>query len=198
MMTHLDLQKRFPTYHVCPKCMAALLCCAALRKNVSTSLQVLDEVGNDTGRLVTCSRSCSRLQSTNFQVQEEHLSHNACADDVTLCNRRDYARSGIVDVSGMGLVVGGSHRAVPRNHECCHWRPRHAVSPSNHVQSTIINFHFLSQFSSRCLTVSIHHHFFPVAILCTLLHRENTSFEVWYLHIPSVTVDRRLLYTIHL
>ena len=23
---------------------------------------------------------------------------------------------------------------------------------------------------------------FPVAILCTLLHRENTSFEVWYLH----------------
>ena len=22
---------------------------------------------------------------------------------------------------------------------------------------------------------------FPVAILCTLLHRENTSFEVWYL-----------------
>ena len=24
---------------------------------------------------------------------------------------------------------------------------------------------------------------FPVAILCTLLHRENTSFEVWYLHL---------------
>ena len=24
---------------------------------------------------------------------------------------------------------------------------------------------------------------FPVAILCTLLHRENTSFEVWYLQI---------------
>ena len=23
---------------------------------------------------------------------------------------------------------------------------------------------------------------FPVAILCTLLHRENASFEVWYLH----------------
>ena len=23
---------------------------------------------------------------------------------------------------------------------------------------------------------------FPVAILCTLLHRESTSFEVWYLH----------------
>ena len=24
---------------------------------------------------------------------------------------------------------------------------------------------------------------FPVAILCTSLHRENTSFEVWYLHL---------------
>ena len=34
---------------------------------------------------------------------------------------------------------------------------------------------------------------FPVAILCTLLHRENTSFEVWYLHTPSVTEDRRQL-----
>ena len=43
MMTHLDLQKRFPIYHVCPKCLAALLCGSALRKNVSTF--VLDEVG---------------------------------------------------------------------------------------------------------------------------------------------------------
>ena len=34
---------------------------------------------------------------------------------------------------------------------------------------------------------------FPVPILYTLLHRENTSFEVWYLHLPSVTVDRRQL-----
>ena len=41
----VDLQKRFPIYHVCPKCLAALLCGAAIRKNVSTSLQVLDEVG---------------------------------------------------------------------------------------------------------------------------------------------------------
>ena len=45
MMTHLDLQKRFEIYHVCPKCLAALLCGSAKRKNVSTFLQVLDEVG---------------------------------------------------------------------------------------------------------------------------------------------------------
>ena len=45
MKMHVDLQQRFPIYHVCPKCLAALLCGWALRKNVSTSLQVLDEVG---------------------------------------------------------------------------------------------------------------------------------------------------------
>ena len=44
-MTHLDLQKRFPIYHVYPKCLAALLCGAAIRMKASTSLQVLDEVG---------------------------------------------------------------------------------------------------------------------------------------------------------
>ena len=45
MKMHVDLQKRFPIYHVCPKCMAALLCGAAIRMKASTSLQVLDEVG---------------------------------------------------------------------------------------------------------------------------------------------------------
>ena len=45
MKMHVDLQKRFPIYHVCPKCLAALLCGAAIRKNASTSLQVLGEVG---------------------------------------------------------------------------------------------------------------------------------------------------------
>ena len=42
--TQVDLQKRFPISHVCPKCLAALLCGSAIRKNVETSLQVLDEV----------------------------------------------------------------------------------------------------------------------------------------------------------
>ena len=41
----VDLQKRFPIYHVCPKCLAALLCGSAIRKNASTSLPVSDEVG---------------------------------------------------------------------------------------------------------------------------------------------------------
>ena len=31
MKMHVDLQKRFPIYHVYPKCMAALLCGAAIR-----------------------------------------------------------------------------------------------------------------------------------------------------------------------
>ena len=45
MMTHLDLQKRFPIYQVCPKCLAALLCGSALQKNGLAFLQELDEVG---------------------------------------------------------------------------------------------------------------------------------------------------------
>ena len=45
MKMHVDLQKRFPIFHVCPKCLAALLCGAAIRKNASTSLPVSDEVG---------------------------------------------------------------------------------------------------------------------------------------------------------
>ena len=45
MMTHLDLQKRFPIYHACPKCLAALLCGSALQKNGLAFHQELDEVG---------------------------------------------------------------------------------------------------------------------------------------------------------
>ena len=51
MKTHLDLQKRFPDI----PCDAWRPFSAARRyeRMSSTSLQVLDEVGNDTGRLVT-------------------------------------------------------------------------------------------------------------------------------------------------
>ena len=45
MKMQVDLQKRFPIYHVCPKCLAALLCGATIPMNASTSLQVSDEVG---------------------------------------------------------------------------------------------------------------------------------------------------------
>ena len=44
-MTHLDLQKRFPIYHVCPKCLAALLCGLAFLQNGLAFLQESDEVG---------------------------------------------------------------------------------------------------------------------------------------------------------
>ena len=43
--TQLDLQKRFPIYHVCPKCLAALLCGSAFPENGLAFLQELDEVG---------------------------------------------------------------------------------------------------------------------------------------------------------
>ena len=31
--TQLDLQKRFPKYHACPKCLAALVCGSAFQEN---------------------------------------------------------------------------------------------------------------------------------------------------------------------
>ena len=64
--------------------------------------------------------------------------------------------------------------------------------------STFLNFPLRVQILillSSCINSSS---LFRGAILCTLLNRENTSFEVWYLQTPSVTVDRRHLYTIHL
>ena len=52
--------------------------------------------------------------------------------------------------------------------------------------STFLNFPLRVQILillSSCINSSS---LFPVAILCTLLHRENTSFEVWYLHFQSL------------
>ena len=43
--THPDLQKRFPIYHMCPTCLAALLCDSAFIWNALAFLQELDEVG---------------------------------------------------------------------------------------------------------------------------------------------------------
>ena len=43
--TRLDLQKRFPKNHVCPKCLAALLCGSAFLLNGLAFNQELDEVG---------------------------------------------------------------------------------------------------------------------------------------------------------
>ena len=43
--TPTDLQKRFPIYLVCPKCLAAHRCGSALQKNVLAFHQELDEVG---------------------------------------------------------------------------------------------------------------------------------------------------------
>ena len=59
-------------------------------------------------------------------------------------------------------------------------------------------FSLLVHFCTCSQTVCCDRQFFPVAIYCTLLHRENGSSEVLCLHPPSVTVDRRQLHTIHL
>ena len=43
--TRLDLQKRFPIYHVCPKCLEAHLCGSAFLQNGLAFHQDLDEEG---------------------------------------------------------------------------------------------------------------------------------------------------------
>ena len=42
--TQLDLQKRFPIYHVCPKCLAVHLCGSACPENGLAFHQELDDV----------------------------------------------------------------------------------------------------------------------------------------------------------
>ena len=59
--------------------------------------------------------------------------------------------------------------------------------------STFLNFPLSVPILNLLSCCSNSSSLFPVAILCTLLHRGNMSFEVWYLHTPSVTVDRRQL-----
>ena len=46
---HVDLQKRFPIYHVYPKCLAALLCGAAIRMKGLNILSGTGCVGNNIG-----------------------------------------------------------------------------------------------------------------------------------------------------
>ena len=64
---------------------------------------------------------------------------------------------------------------------------------NNSEFSTFLNFPLRVQILNLLSCRSNSSSFSPVAILCTLLHRENTSFEVWYVHTPSVTVDSRQL-----
>ena len=54
----------------------------------------------------------------------------------------------------------------------------------------ILTFVLLVQLCTCSQTVCGDRQFFPVANYSTLLHRENGSFEVLCLHLPSVTMDR--------
>ena len=49
----------------------------------------------------------------------------------------------------------------------------------------VIGFSLLVHFCTCSQTVCCDRQFFPVAIYCTLLHRENGSFEVLCLHTPA-------------
>ena len=83
-----------------------------------------------------------------------------------------------VEISLGGHVVIGVGRATVQ---------RHHADITNYW---ILTFVLLVQLCTCSQTVCCDRQVFPVAIYCTLLHRENGSFEVLCLHLPSVTVDR--------
>ena len=68
MKMHVDLQKRFPIYHVCPKCMAALLCGGDTKEGLNIPSGI-GCVGKDIGRLVTCEFPL-RTDSTSWKSLE--------------------------------------------------------------------------------------------------------------------------------
>ena len=51
--TPVDLQKRFPIYHACPKCLATYHCSSAFSQDGLASRQWSRKGGSNTGRLVT-------------------------------------------------------------------------------------------------------------------------------------------------
>ena len=77
----------------------------------------------------------------------------------------------MLSVIGVGRVIVQRHHADINNYR-------------------ILTFVLLVQLCTCSQTVCCDRQFLPVAIYCTLLHRENGSFEVLCLHSPSVTVDR--------
>ena len=102
----------------------------------------------------------------------------------------------VEDSHGCHVVIGVGRVIVQRHHASTTYK--------------ILNSHFL-YFQSNCaLVVRLYvcdRQFFPVAIYCTLLHRENASFEVLFYNIrtfiPGIAgtaknrMDRNMELTFH-
>ena len=125
--------------------------------------------------------SSAHVDEMDDKNQTYDLSHGECARNVTLCLKTK--RNGTMCIHTQVFVLSM-------------WK------------SVIM---FMSSLVSALCSVTTHgpnyqlvvrlynlSSLLPVVIFCTLLHRENTSFEKLCLHLPSVTVDRRQLQTIHL
>ena len=74
MMTHLDFQKRFPIYHVCPECLAALPCGSAFQKklhNFHPDTSTRSKIVNSRTHPTTL------VRSSGFQVFVGYGNHRA-------------------------------------------------------------------------------------------------------------------------
>ena len=83
MMMHVDLQTRFPIYHVCSKCMAALLCGAADTKEGLNNPSGIGCAGKDTGRLVTWEFPL-RTDSASWKSLESFIQFTSFCSSCTL------------------------------------------------------------------------------------------------------------------
>ena len=106
-LLHVDCQKRFPMYQA------------------NSMYQVADfGRGSATGPAVMPSTAFKAGMSSSAKAQYAIIKKIYFA--VTI--------AWLLSLTPLRSHIQSSHRAVPRNHGCCHWCPRHALSPSNHVQ----------------------------------------------------------------
>ena len=123
-------------------------------------------------------RNSARSRSVNVEVGES--GHVVIGVRIVQCHR---AIMDDCEHVVIGVRVIHCHHAIMANVECSTFGPNFNLVPT----STCSQF----QLVVRLFYVTVNS--FPVANYCTLLHRENGSFEVLCLHHPSVTVDGRQL-----
>ena len=116
MKMHVDLQKRFPIYHVCPKCMEALLCGVAPRRKASTILQVSDVVGISTANRFSILKIPWIVHTNDFILQ------------FLLCQ--------IIPIQ-CSVQTGISDAPTHQNHQQCHL---HQQRPINSVPFLNLNW----------------------------------------------------------
>ena len=113
-------------------------------------------------------RNSARSRSDNVEVSES--GHVVIGVRIVQC---PHAIMDNCEHVVIGVRVMHCHHAFMANSEFSTFGPNFILVPISTCNVFPV--------PTCCQAVCVDRHFFPVAILCTLLHRENTSFEVLYL-----------------